>query len=87
MTDVVVALLRAVGMLWLPDATVFAVAAVALAAICVVVLVSNPMPAVPGHAHAEPRGTIPPSVLVSQSDPDARGHSRPRAPGRAATAA
>lgn len=36
---------------------------------------------------SRPRAQIDPSALVSQSDPDAAGHSRPRAPGAAASAA
>ena len=36
---------------------------------------------------SRPRAQIDPSALVSQSDPDAAGHSRPRAPGAAVPAA
>lgn len=44
-------------------------------------------PAAPMPLWAGPRAPIDVSILVAQSDPDAAGHPRPRAPGRAAPAA
>ena len=63
--------------------------AVATVAIAVLTLVRH---ALPGSARAQrslsrPRRSIGISVPLSQSDPAAPGHSRPRAPGFAASAA
>ncbi|MFT4210616.1 MAG: DUF6412 domain-containing protein [Microbacterium sp.] len=38
-------------------------------------------------SHARQRGAVDVSVPLTQSDPDAAGHQRPRAPGRAIPAA
>ena len=65
------------------------VLAAALAAIAIVVLtaaaVELPASAVGSSPH--PRRAIDVSVRPAQSDPDAPGHSRPRAPGIGASAA
>ncbi len=92
MSEIVDALLRTilvvVGALSAPDTTGIAVAAVAVATICLIAALRSGLPLAPsGVSLARPRGAIPPSVLVAQSDPDARGHARPRAPGHAAAAA
>jgi hypothetical protein len=41
----------------------------------------------PGSRRPDPRRSISPSTLLAQSDPDAPGRRRPRAPGLAAAAA
>lgn len=71
------------------DAVTTGALALALAAVAVTVAL---VVAVASLSHApglltRPRAQIDPSALVSQSDPDAAGHSRPRAPGAAASAA
>ena len=65
-------------------ALALALTAVAVAIALVVAVASRS--AAPGLL-SRPRAQIDPSALVSQSDPDAAGHSRPRAPGVAASAA
>lgn len=64
-------------------AVVLAVAATLAIALCL----AAAAPAAPPPLSARPRAAIDVSVLVAQSDPDAAGHPRPRAPGRAASAA
>lgn len=63
--------------------------ALALAAVAVVtalLLTSAVGGAVTRRAAAHPWREIDASTLLGQSDPDAAGHPRPRAPGRTATA-
>ena len=69
-----------------PSALVFAAAVAAIAIVALTaVLLDLPASAVGSSPH--PRRAIDVSVQPSQSDPDAPGHSRPRAPGVAASAA
>ena len=70
-----------------PSALAFAAAAVAAVAVVVLTLslVEIPSSAVGRSPH--PHRAIDVSVQLAQSDPDAPGHARPRAPGLAAPAA
>lgn len=76
----------ALGLVAAPDATALglAIALLAVATLAVAVALSA-MPASRGSA-PHPLRAIDVSALLPQSDPDAAGHPRPRAPG-AATAA
>lgn len=88
MRGLVHVLLAALGMMSLPDTAGLGAFALALAAVCIVALVSGIAPDIRDSAAlASARRERAPSALVSQSDPDARGHARPRAPGHAAAAA
>ncbi len=74
----------ALGLVTMPDATALgvAIALLALATLTIAVALSL-VP--PGHAStAHPLRAIDVSTLLAQSDPDAAGHPRPRAPGVAA---
>jgi len=72
-----------------PDPSAAALVAVAITAVTVVALALQalllPLSAVA--ASALPRHARDLVVALSQSDPDAPGHPRPRAPGRAVSAA
>jgi hypothetical protein len=82
------ALLAAIGMLTVPDAATLATLALVLAAVCLAAVLAATAPQLlDAGAPARPYRERTPSALVSQSDPDARGHARPRAPGHAAAAA
>lgn len=61
--------------------------AVLAAAIATRGLLALALPAAGGSSPPHPRRAIPLSVPLPQSDPDAAGHPRPRAPGLAASAA
>ena len=67
-----------------PEQGLVAFAAVALAALAAHAVA---LPAASGRSVAHPRRSIDESAPLTQSDPDAAGHSRPRAPGRAVPAA
>ena len=76
----------ALGLVPLPDAAVIglAIAVVALATLTIV-LASNLAPPLTGTA-PHPLRAIDVSATIAQSDPDAAGHPRPRAPGVAVAA-
>ena len=81
-------LLALVGMIQLPDASVVALAAAVIAvtvATFVLVVITRGVPEARGAPH--PARQIDVSTLLAQVDPNAAGHPRPRAPGRAALAA
>lgn len=61
--------------------------AVAVLALVMVALVASGVVEPAGSPRAHPRRAIDVSSLLAQSDPDAAGHPRPRAPGSAAPAA
>lgn len=84
-------LLSVVGALSLGDSSGLAAAtAVALLTIAIAVVSVSATAATTGAAGSRrphPRRSISPSTLLAQSDPDAPGRRRPRAPGLAAPAA
>jgi hypothetical protein len=61
--------------------------AVAVLALVVVALVASGVAEAAGSTRPHPRRAIDVSSPLTQSDPDAAGHPRPRAPGSAAPAA
>ncbi len=63
---------------------VFGLVALAILAVAVSAIVG---PGVHRAPWSTPRRERDPSAVVAQSDPDAEGHARPRAPGAAASAA
>lgn len=78
--------LAALGLVAVPDAASLGVA-VALVAVTVLVLaVALSIRHAWNPSAPHPLRAIDPSVLLSQSDPDAAGHPRPRAPGAVAAA-
>ena len=79
-------ILSTLGLLALTDATTatLAVAVVVTVALAILALHSVTRPASSQQQLARAAGEIDRSALVEQSDPDAAGHARPRAPGRAA---
>lgn len=82
-------LLEVFGVAALRDPSALALAAAAIAVVAVLVLAVALVVAPPSAAGRSPHPlrAIGVSVLPSQSDPDAAGHPRPRAPGIAASAA
>ena len=72
-----------------PDQGLLAFAAVAITALAVMALAAHALglPASSGRSVAHPRRSIDASAPLTQSDPDAEGHPRPRAPGHALLAA
>ena len=79
-------ILSTLGLLTLADANTVTLAVVVVTTIALAVLALHAI-ARPGSAQqrlARADGEIDPSALVEQSDPDAEGHARPRAPGLAA---
>lgn len=72
------------GIVAVPDAAALglAIALVALATLTIVVALSLAPPSANSAPH--PLRAIDVSALLAQSDPDAAGHPRPRAPGVAA---
>jgi len=84
------ALLVALGAVPLPDALtaggVLGVAAVLVATTVLVVALAVLMPRFGIRSAPHPRRAIDVSTLLAQSDPDAAGHPRPRAPGVAPAA-
>ncbi len=70
-----------------PASTATIAVAVLALAITAVLLLSFARPQARRGALARPRRAIDDSALISQSDPDAAGHPRSRAPGFAASAA
>ncbi len=79
-------LLSALGVLAMPDVGVLglAVAAIALAVLALAATRQTPRSGIRASAH--PRRGIDVSTPLTQSDPDAAGHPRPRAPGVALAA-
>lgn len=71
----------------LSDAGALGLAAALSVALVALVVAALAAPSPGGASTAHPRRAIDVSVLLGQSDPDAPGHSRPRAPGRAVPAA
>ena len=84
------ALLVALGAVPLPDALtaggVLGVAAILVATTVLVVALAVLMPRFGIRSAPHPRRAIDVSTLLAQSDPDAAGHPRPRAPGVAPAA-
>lgn len=82
-------LLSVLGATTATESTALALAAAALATVALLALalcaVELPASAIGSLPH--PRRAIDVSTLLAQSDPDAPGHPRPRAPGLAASAA
>ncbi|WP_434968653.1 DUF6412 domain-containing protein [Microbacterium sp. bgisy207] len=79
-------ILSTLGLLTLADANTVTLAVVVVTTIALAVLALHAITR-PGSARqrlARAGGQIDPSALVEQSDPDAEGHARPRAPGLAA---
>ena len=79
-------ILSTLGLLTLADANTVTLAVVVGTTIALAVLALHAITR-PGSARqrlARAGGQIDPSALVEQSDPDAEGHARPRAPGLAA---
>jgi Family of unknown function (DUF6412) len=70
-----------------PSAIAFAAAAVAAVAVMAVALACVDVPSAAVGSSPHPLRAIGTSVQLTQSHPDAPGHSRPRAPGFAASAA
>lgn len=89
--SLITTLLSVVGALPLGDpgsiAAATAVALLVLASAVVSVVAANTAASATGSRRPDPRRSIPPSTFLAQSDPDAPGRSRPRAPGCAAAAA
>lgn len=79
-------LLAALGLLPLPDAAALGLAVALIAVTTLVLAVVLSIRPTAGRNTAHPLRAIDVSALLAQSDPDAAGHPRPRAPG-AATAA
>ncbi|MFS0854008.1 DUF6412 domain-containing protein [Microbacterium sp. 179-I 3D4 NHS] len=79
-------MLAALGLVSVPDAATLgvAIALVAVAALIVAVVLSVGPALDAGAPH--PLRAIDASALLTQSDPDAAGHPRPRAPGTALAA-
>jgi hypothetical protein len=79
-------MLAALGLVSVPDATTLgvAIALVAVAALIVAVVRSVGPALDAGSPH--PLRAIDASAILAQSDPDAAGHPRPRAPGTALAA-
>lgn len=82
-------LLVTVGLSATPDPVLLAFTAVAIAALAVAAVAVHAVGLHPasGRSTAHPRRSIDESTPLAQSDPDAAGHPRPRAPGIAASAA
>lgn len=79
-------ILSTLGLLTLADANTVTLAVLVVATIALAVVALHSVTR-PGSTHqrlARAAGEIDRSALVEQSDPDAAGHARPRAPGRAA---
>ncbi|WP_314428221.1 DUF6412 domain-containing protein [uncultured Microbacterium sp.] len=76
----------ALGLIAMPDAATLglAIALIALAAVTIAVALSLVAPTEGATPH--PMRAIDVSTLLAQSDPDAAGHPRPRAPGVAVAA-
>lgn len=82
-------LFAVLGVAQAPDSGLAALAAVAVAAIAVAAITLHAVgvPLLTGRSSAHPRTSIDASAPLAQSDPDAAGHTRSRAPGLAASAA
>ncbi|WP_144874407.1 DUF6412 domain-containing protein [Microbacterium sp. 1.5R] len=76
----------ALGLIAVPDAATLglAIAVIALTTLTIVVALSVAPP--PARTAPHPLRAIDASTLLGQSDPDAAGHPRPRAPGVVAAA-
>lgn len=79
-------LLATLGLLVLTDAHGAAVAALVIGALALAALAAHALsrPASVSRHLTQPDRQIGRSVLVASSNPDAKGHARPRAPGLAA---
>lgn len=82
-------LFAVVGLSATPEPGLVAFAAVAVVAVAALALAAHVLglPVLYGRSVAHPRRSIDVSAPLAQSDPDAAGHTRPRAPGLAASAA
>lgn len=82
-------LIAVVGTAASVDASTTGALAIVLSVAALVLLFVVTVGARPHHAAllGRPNSAIDVSALVAQSDPDAAGHARPRAPGHAASAA
>ncbi|SDQ27084.1 DUF6412 domain-containing protein [Microbacterium sp. cf332] len=90
--SVIPLLLSVVGALSLGDSGSLAAAATAVALVTLAIAVvsvarDGGATASAGSRRPHPQRSISPSTLLAQSDPDAPGRRRPRAPGLAASAA
>lgn len=81
------AILVAVATIESSPASMLTLAAGVGAALIVVTLLRVAAPHLVVHRRGSPHSAVDISVLLAQSDPDAAGHPRPRAPGLAASAA
>ncbi|PKI90196.1 hypothetical protein CW368_10465 [Actinomycetales bacterium SN12] len=83
-------LLVALGAMPLPDALtaggMLGIAAILVAATVLAIALALLTPRFGARSAPHPRRAIDVSTLLAQSDPDADGHPRPRAPGAAAAA-
>lgn len=79
-------LLAALGAVALPSDGMLGVAAAVLAVALIAIVIALVSPRWGIRRAAHPRRAIDVSVLLAQSDPDAAGHPRPRAPGFAPAA-
>lgn len=72
-----------------PEPDLLAIAVVAVATLTALVVSAHMLglPIASGRSVTHPRTQIGVSTRLAQSDPDAAGHPRPRAPGHAAPAA
>ncbi|WP_243229707.1 DUF6412 domain-containing protein [Microbacterium sp. CIAB417] len=73
--------LSALGLVTIPDTALLGLAIAIVAALAVVLLSWTGFTAVGKDSPPHPLRAIDASTLLSQSDPDAAGHPRPRAPG------
>ncbi|MGF6822335.1 hypothetical protein M2317_001239 [Microbacterium sp. ZKA21] len=73
--------LSVLGLVAMPDMAALGLAVAVLAVAALVVAVAISAPAVGKDSPPHPLRGIDASALLSQSDPDAAGHPRPRAPG------
>lgn len=75
--------LAALGLVAVPDATALGLAIALVAVTALVVAVALSIRPAAGARAPHPWRAIDVSALLAQSDPDAAGHPRPRAPGAA----
>ena len=73
--------LSALGLVAMPDMTALGLAVAILAVTALIVAIAAVAPRAGKDSPPHPLRAIDASTLLSQSDPDAAGHPRPRAPG------
>ena len=76
----------ALGLVALPDAAALGVAVAVLALTALTIALALTVRQAPDRSAPHPQRAIDIGALLSQSDPDAAGHPRPRAPGVAVAA-